>query len=122
MLPYFIIGPGRIKNQSSKGKLGKILEGKSFSISLLVVLTLLLIFGSVMGDPEVYRRLFWNDRSVHIMTFDLAVMTVLLPIAVIFDQRNGRPVRRRILFFFISIPLMGPAMYLVFRSFKSRRN
>ena len=76
MLGGFVILPGLMflklnpKNQTSLHKL--------LSVLLPLFLILMLIFGILLGDFNLYLNAFLQDRFVHIMTIDLFVL-ILTP-------------------------------------------
>ncbi len=118
LLPYFIFGPGKRKDSKKGGRFLKVLGGRIVSVSILAMIILLLMFGLILGNPSDYWRLFLNDRSVHIMTFDFIILLLLLPMAVFFNGKYSGKKSIDIPILSIAIPLIGPAFYLVHRSFK----
>lgn len=120
LLPYFIFGPGNRKKTPKFSKFFKILEGRFVTVSIFATIILLLLFGLIMGNPSDYWRLFLNDRSVHIMTFDFIILLLLLPMAVFFNGKYSGKKSIDIQILSIAIPLIGPAVYLVYRSFKMK--
>jgi hypothetical protein len=118
LLPYFIFGPGKRKDSKKGGRFFKVLGGRIVSVSILTMIILLLIFGLIMGNPSDYWRLFLNDRSVHIMTFDFIILLLLLPMAVVFNMKYCHDDTVKIPILLIWIPFIGPSVYLVYRSFK----
>lgn len=76
---------------------------------------LLLVAAGLQGDWPSFIRQWQQERFIHVMSLDFLVLTVLLPVLVIWDMERRKIKDTRYFWLSALIPLFGPVLYLMIR-------
>ena len=90
--------------------------GRPFAAFVALALVALLVFIAGWGSLPDYIYWFRHSAFVHLMTVDLLVLTLLFPALLRDDMaRRGVPGEDGLGRAALAVPLLGPALYLLWR-------
>jgi hypothetical protein len=117
LLPYLILRrPYADPVPGARNLAVRWFAGRPFAVFVAVALVSLLVWIMLFGNLANYVYWFRVSNFVHVMTIDLLVLTLLFPVLLRDDMaRRGVSEESVLGRVALSVPLLGPAWYLVRR-------
>lgn len=112
LLPYLALRQRDTSCDREKNLLLKILDSRLTAIVCSFSIFAFVIWGAVNGDWSDFVNQWHNSQFVHIMTIDFAILSVILPAAMLQDDMKRRGVEQQGIFWLIAlIPIIGSSIY-----------
>lgn len=123
LLPYLILRrPYRAAAAGTGSPAVRWFGGRAFGVFVGAALVALLAYGIGWGDFTDYAHWFRASNFIHMFTIDFVLLTLLFPTLLPDDfARRGVSEESLLARVALSVPLLGPALYLAVRPAETRR-
>lgn len=116
LLPYFALRSPNPKFIGPKNWWIKLTDSRITGLIIATAAIGLLIYGFKYGDWADFIDQWESNRFIHVMTLDFIMLSLLFPWILTDDmKRRGLDPNSFLYFLIASVPLLGPAVYLVLR-------
>lgn len=114
LLPYLALRQPKPEFVGQKDALLRLVDARWLGAILTLSAIALVGYGLVAGDWSDFAQQWQTSRFIHVMSLDFCLLCLLFP-TLLGDDMARRALSDARIFWAASLPLLGPAIYLMLR-------